>query len=109
MTLRLQSQDVPIRISDDGVALVAGTRVPLDTIVYAFDDGASVEEIVHRYPSLKLADVYQIIGYYLHHTDEVNAYLKERETFKEQVRQENERRFPQDGLRARLLNLQTGK
>jgi hypothetical protein len=46
----------PIAKDDDGVLRVAGTRVTLDSIVAAFDLGATPEEIVQRYPSIQLAD-----------------------------------------------------
>jgi uncharacterized protein (DUF433 family) len=35
---------------------VAGTRVTLDTIVAAFDAGATAEEISQQYSSMPLAD-----------------------------------------------------
>jgi hypothetical protein len=34
-----------------------------------FKQGATAEEIVYRYPSLKLADLYAAIGFYLNHLD----------------------------------------
>src|SRR5437879_2771123 len=40
---------------------VGQTRVPLDTVVYAFNQGASPEEIVMSYPTLELGDVYAIV------------------------------------------------
>ena len=58
---------LPLVVGEDGVILVAGTRVPLDTIVESFQDGATAEEISQQYPTVSLADTYQIIGYYLRH------------------------------------------
>ena len=43
---------VPIHTDADGVVRVAGTRVTLDTIVAAFDAGATAEEILEGYPTL---------------------------------------------------------
>ena len=40
----------PLVEDDDGVLHVTGTRVTLDSIVMAFDLGATPEEIVQRYP-----------------------------------------------------------
>lgn len=93
----------PLRANADGVVLVANTRVPLDTLVYAFHEGATPEEIVQRYPSLTLVDVYAAIAYYLQHAAEVDAYLRERELQAEQVRRQNESRFDPTGIRSRLL------
>lgn len=94
---------VPIESTVDGVLCVSGTRVTLDTVVTAFLYGAAAEEIVLRYPSLKLADVYAVLGYYLQHQAEVDAYLQQRQQQAEVVRAQNEVRFPSDGIRARLL------
>ena len=81
--------------------------VPLDTVIYAFRDGATAEAIVDRYPSLTLADVYASIAYYLRHTAELDSYLTEQERISAEIRSENERRFPPEGVRARLLARRT--
>jgi uncharacterized protein (DUF433 family) len=98
-----RAEPVPITIDRDGVARVEGTRVTLDIVIGTFKDGATPEEIIYKYPSLKLADVYAVIAYYLKATDEVEAYLREREERAKQVRQENEARFDPQGIRERLL------
>ena len=82
---------------------MAGTRVTLDTVAYAFRDGATPEEIVQMYPALELADAYEAVTHYLRHRSEVDAYLAEREAAAREVRAENERRFPTAGVRERLL------
>ena len=103
MYLSPQAESIPIETDKDGVARIGGTRVTLDTVVGAFKDGATAEEIAQRYPSLDLADVYAVITYYLRQQDTVKAYLRERQQRAEQVRQENEARFDPQGIRARLL------
>lgn len=60
-----------------------------------------------QYPSLQLADVYSVIGYYLKHKAEVDAYLVERQHRAAEVRQEAERRFNPTGIRDRLLARRT--
>ena len=50
-------EQVPIHTGADGVVRVAGTRVTLDTIVAAFDAGATAEEIARQYSSAPLPDV----------------------------------------------------
>ncbi len=94
---------VPIERTPDDVLRITGTRVTLDTVVTAFLHGATAEEIVLRYPSLQLADVFAVFSYYLHHQIEVDAYLQQRQQQAELVRAQNEARFPADGIRARLL------
>lgn len=97
------TEAVPIRADADGVVRVAGTRVTLDTVVVAFKEGATAEEIAQQYPSVGLADVYAVIGYYLRQKEKVEAYLEQRRTQAEGVRRENERRFDPQGIRERLL------
>ncbi len=94
---------VPIEETVDGVQRVIGTRVTLDTIVTAFQVGATAEEIALRYPSLKLADIYAVFSYYLQHQADVDAYLQQRQHQAAVVRAENEVRFKPEGIRARLL------
>ena len=94
---------IPLTVDTDGVLRVGNTRVTLDTVLAAFAEGATAEEIVQQYPSLHLADVYSVIGYYLRHTAEVDVYLQQRHRQREIVRQQNEARFDPHGVRARLL------
>lgn len=94
---------VPIHTDSDGVIRVSGTRVTLDTLVAAFENGATAEEIVQQYPSIDLADAYSVIGYYLHHRREVRAYLADRQRQAANVREQNERQFDPSGVRDRLL------
>jgi uncharacterized protein (DUF433 family) len=96
-------EQVPIDRDADGVIRVGGTRVPLDTIVAAFEAGATAEEITQQYPSVALADIYSVIAYYLRHQLEVRTYIAQRQEKGAQVRQENERRFEPSGVRDRLL------
>lgn len=103
MELHVPPERVPIETDADGVTCVGGTRVTLDTVVAAFDSGATAEEIVQQYPPLTLADVYSVIAYYLRHESEVRAYLAERQRKAVQVREENERRFDPTGIRDRLV------
>ena len=95
-------EPVPLRTDPQGVIRIAGTRVRLDTVVYAFETGASPEEIAEDYP-LQLDDVYAVITYYLRHREEVEAYLEKRRRQADAVRRENEARFDHRGLRARLM------
>lgn len=94
---------VPLDHCADGVIRIAGTRVTLDTLVAAYDEGCSAELIVNQYPSLKLAEVYSIISYLLQHRQEIDRYLLQRENIRQQVQSENEKRFPPEGFRDRLL------
>ncbi len=100
--------EVPIEKSADGVFRIGGTRVTLDTLVAAFDDGATAEEIALRYPSLKLADVYSVISFTLQNQAEVEDYLQQRQQQAAEVREQNETRFKSTGIRSRLLARRAG-
>jgi uncharacterized protein (DUF433 family) len=103
MSLELETQPVPLAADADGVVRVGGTRVTLDSVVDIFRQGATPEEIVQEYPSLQLPDVYSVIGYYLRHSAEVDAYFADRERLATAVRAENEARFDPAGIRDRLM------
>jgi uncharacterized protein (DUF433 family) len=94
---------IPLEVDPDGTVRVGKTRVTLDTVIAAFTEGATAEEIVQQYPSLQLADVYHVIGYYLRRPSEVDAYLQQRRVQADAVRQQNEARFDPHGVRDRLL------
>src|SRR5262249_31390341 len=102
MSLLVAEEPMPLITDADGVVRVGGTRVTLDTLVAAFQEGATAEAIAEQYPSLSLADVYTAIGYYLRHRTEVDAYLGRRRQHAAQVRQENEAKFNPVGIRDRL-------
>ena len=103
MPLTITAEAAPLATDSDGVIRIRGSRVTLDTVVSAFSEGATAEEIVQQYPSLALADVYAVLGYYLHRKDEVDAYLRGRKANAGQVRRQNEARFSPKGVRERLL------
>jgi uncharacterized protein (DUF433 family) len=103
MSLVIDAELMPLQTDADGVVRVGGTRVTLDTIVAAFQQGASAEEIAQQYPSVQLADIYAAITYYLRHRAEVEAYLEEGDRQAEALRRELEAGCNQQGIRERLL------
>jgi uncharacterized protein (DUF433 family) len=103
MGLTIAEEQVPLQTTEDGVVRVGGTRVTLDTVVAAFEQGATAEEIVQQYPSLTLADVYAAIGYYLRHRSDVELYLAQRREHSKAVRMQNRKNLESSGIRTRLL------
>ncbi|HEU0293348.1 MAG TPA: DUF433 domain-containing protein [Anaerolineales bacterium] len=105
MTVLLEIQPItaPLAADSNGVIKIAGSRVTLDTVVGAFIRGATAEEIAQQYPSITLANVYATISYYLQHQEEVEKYLEKRRKHAKVVREQNQKRFDQSGIRARLL------
>ena len=88
----------------DGLIRVSGTRVTLDSILLAFSDGATPEEIAQQYPTVPLADIYPLIGYCLRHAAEMEEYLCKRQRESHEVQRQNEARWKPDGIRQRLLS-----
>jgi uncharacterized protein (DUF433 family) len=97
------TEPVPLVHGADGVMRVRGTRVTVDTVFAAFRDGATPEEIVQQYPSIPLADVYQVIGYCLRHSSDLETYLAGRREASRTARELNESTWPADGIRGRLI------
>jgi uncharacterized protein (DUF433 family) len=105
----LVAHPAPIKKDAHGVLRIGGTRVTLDTVVGAFNNGSSADEILLKYPSLNLTDVYAVITYYLWHRTEVDAYLQQRNELARSVRGEVEALFPPQGVRERLLARRNAK
>ena len=103
MTLVVAAETVPLKTNADGVVRVGKTRVTLDTVINAFQNGATAEEIAYRFPSLNLADVYATISFYLNHQADVEVYLQQRQGEAQKVRKQNQSRFDSQGLRDRLM------
>lgn len=71
----------------DGGYWVTGTRVSLDSIVYAFLGGQTAESIAQSFPVLALEQVYGSIAFYLANRTQIDAYLKKAKTDLETLRQ----------------------
>jgi uncharacterized protein (DUF433 family) len=97
------AQPPPIQEDDAGVLRVGGTRVRLETVINAFNNGSTAEEILLKYPSLNLTDIYAVITYYLWSREGVDAYLGMCRHQEDAVRRENETRFPPVRVHERLL------
>ncbi|GBO52682.1 hypothetical protein APA_351 [Pseudanabaena sp. lw0831] len=58
---------------------IEGTRISLDSVVYAFLNGKSPESIAQDFPLLSLEQVYGAIAFYLGSRELIDAYLKKGE------------------------------
>lgn len=94
---------VPLSVDQAGVMRVGNTRVSLDSVIHAFNEGATPEEIVQQYTTLNLGEVYAVIGYYLQHSEEIEDYLQQRKAHRADLKKEIESRFDPSGIRDRLL------
>ncbi len=73
----------------EGDYFVTGSRVLLEAVVSEFFDGRSPETIQQSFPTLKLAEVYGAIAFYLDHQAEINSCLQQRRADYEARRQAN--------------------
>lgn len=103
MSLAVKSQTIPLKADLDGVMRVGETRVTLDTVVHAFEQGHTAEEIIIHYPALKLADVYAVIAYYLNNQAAVEAYLRRQEEATQKTWEQIEARPDYQRFRQRLI------
>jgi uncharacterized protein (DUF433 family) len=70
----------------EGAYRIIGTRVSLDSVVYAFRRGASPESIQRSFPTLTLEQIYGAITFYLAHQEEIDQYLLDGEAEHEKLR-----------------------
>jgi uncharacterized protein (DUF433 family) len=104
MSVTIQNEAPPLRPDPSGALRVGRSRVLLQLVIRAFQDGATPEAIVQRYPTTTLADINAVIAYYLRHRADVEEYLAGREGQAGEVRQRIEGRQGDLGeLRQRLL------
>ncbi len=103
MVPTLTALDVPLRIDETGTIRVGKTRVILDLVVDAFNQGEQPERIVEMYDVLKLGEVYAVIAYYLQHRVELDTYLQQRRQEAEALRREIESQPGYKEHRARIL------
>ncbi len=68
---------------------IAGKRISLDSIVYAFRRGQSPESIRRSFPLLTLEGIYGAIAFYLANQAEVDEYLIREEEEFEKMRQDS--------------------
>ena len=61
-------------VLDNGAVRIGHSRVPLERIVYHYNQGVSAEEFIEMFPSVKLADAHGALHYYLNHREQVDAY-----------------------------------
>jgi uncharacterized protein (DUF433 family) len=60
-----------------GQPVVAGTRIPVATIVRSHQLGMDFDELLLQYPSLVAADLHAAMLYFLDHRAEIDALLRE--------------------------------
>ena len=95
---------VPLYTDEHGKIRVVGTRVLLELVIHAYNQGETAEGILDSYPTLNLADIYAVLAYYLKNRAEVDAYMRQAEAAADHIQREVEAAYSPDtqALRARL-------
>jgi uncharacterized protein (DUF433 family) len=88
---RLNIADVvPLIQDDEGTIRVKGSRVTFDTVMEAFKEGDSPEQIQDSFPSLTLAQIYGAIAWYLNNQRDAEENLTARAAEGDAIRQQIE-------------------
>ena len=78
----------------NGGYYIAGTRISLDSVVYAYLRGESSEGIAESFPALSMEQVFGALTYYAANREEVDRYLSAGRVEFEALRQEWRRNHP---------------
>src|SRR5437899_12255237 len=90
MELTIPTDSSTSRVDEHGVSRVVDSQVLLDIVIRDFNNGAEPHAIAQGYPTLHLADVYEVIAYYLRHRKDIDDYIQGRREEAEKLRQEIE-------------------
>jgi uncharacterized protein (DUF433 family) len=94
---------VPLTRIEDGTLRVTGTRIPIDNIVHAYNQGETAEQFRESFPTVSVADFHAVVAYYLQHRELIDRYLHRRQQEADELRQTIEREHPWDDLREKLI------
>jgi uncharacterized protein (DUF433 family) len=79
----------------NGGYYVAGTRVSLDSVVYAFLEGDSPEGIAYSYQALTLEQIFGALAYYLANRPVIDEYLRQGEIEYDRLYEEARAKHPE--------------
>src|SRR5579859_1736153 len=87
---------IPLREDPPGVLRVGKSRVLLELVIHAFQQGETPENIAHSYDTVDLSDVYAVVSYYLANPGPIEEYLRECDARAQAVRQKIDAAQPRD-------------
>ncbi|MGI8979842.1 MAG: DUF433 domain-containing protein [Pirellulaceae bacterium] len=64
-----------LTLDADGHIHVTGHRIGLQDLVYYYNEGYSAEAMLEVFPTLSLATIHKVIGFYLDDQVNVDAYV----------------------------------
>ena len=98
MGIALVAELPPIHEAD-GALRIGRSSVALETVLWAFQAGSTPQDIVDQFPSVTLGQVYDVVGYYLRHRDEMDRYLATQRERYQQTTNDLRREAPANGSR----------
>ncbi len=101
-TITLTQSTPPLSQDEEGTIRLAGSRIPLDTVVYEFNQGATAEPIQDSLLTVSLRSIYGTIAFYLENQTAVDDYLRRREQEAEELRRKIESQPEIAAFRERL-------
>ncbi len=93
---------VPLAEDPHGVIRVGGTRVTLESIVTAWRQGATPEEVAMQFPSVGVDDLYLVFGWVFRNRKAVDNYVQERQALADDTEQKVRHSLGLTDLRDRL-------
>lgn len=110
MSIAIELEKPPLVEDATGAIRVGNSRVLLELVIRAFQDGATAESIVQNYTTLSLSDVYYTLGYFLRHQETVELYLQQREILANEIQNRvSNSQSDLTEIRARLLAQKSSK
>lgn len=94
--------ELPVHVEANGAVRVGDTRVTLEVVLTAFEQGETPEQVVHAYPSLQLGDVCMLYAYYCKNRELFCQYLEHSRAEEQNIRQKIEAEYPTISVRQRL-------
>lgn len=93
----------------EGNWYVGASRVEVYSVIAAWQQGYSPEEVQSGFPTLSLAEVYGTILYYLEHKDELDAFFRETDERYRKLKAEAEAANPEfySMMRERMASYRT--
>jgi uncharacterized protein (DUF433 family) len=87
---------------DGGFIHLTGHRIGLHHIVRYYNEGYSPETLWEQFPTLSLALIHKVLGFYLENKDQVDDYCRKEEEAFEAIAEAAPSKFPLAELRKRL-------
>ena len=102
MELTYDEVRLPVSVWPGGKVSADGTRLTLETVLYAIREANSPERIVEMFPMTDLGHLYLLTGYYLTRTNEAEEYLRKNDQAWERAKAKIDAQPGQKELRERI-------